>query len=106
MLLLTHRHPKYRKHKASGQAIVMLNGKDIYLGPHGTKLSGAEYDRIIAEWLVRGKRSNFTSDLTFTELIADFLDHADKYYRRPDGTPGATGRGTPSRHLAAPHTRG
>ena len=39
----THRilFPKYRKHRASGQAVVTLNGRDIYLGPHGTKASKA-----------------------------------------------------------------
>lgn len=26
--------PKYRKHRASGQAVVTLNGRDCYLGPH------------------------------------------------------------------------
>jgi len=30
---LSHRLPKYRKHRASGQAIVTLNGRDYYLGP-------------------------------------------------------------------------
>ena len=29
--------PKYRKHRASGQAIVSLNGVEHYLGPYGTK---------------------------------------------------------------------
>lgn len=28
---------KYRRHKASGQAIVSIQGKDHYLGPFGTK---------------------------------------------------------------------
>lgn len=43
--------PSYRRHKASGQAVVTLNGKDHYLGPHGSKVSRDEYDRLIAEWL-------------------------------------------------------
>ena len=47
--------PKYRKHKASGQAIVTLNGKMHYLGPHGTKASHVEYDRLIQEWLAHGR---------------------------------------------------
>jgi len=42
---LTNSSPKYRKHRASDRAIVTLNGKDHYLGPHGTKASKAEYDR-------------------------------------------------------------
>ena len=33
---LTHQHPKYRLHRASGQAVVTLDGKDRYLGPFGT----------------------------------------------------------------------
>jgi hypothetical protein len=47
--------PKYRKHKASGQAIVTLSGQDHYLGPHGTKASRLEYDRVIAEWIAGGR---------------------------------------------------
>ena len=42
---LTNSVPKYRKHRASGQAVVTLNGRDHYLGPHGTKASRIEYDR-------------------------------------------------------------
>ena len=41
--------PRYRKHKASGQAVVTLNGTDHYLGPHGTKVSKVEYDRLIRQ---------------------------------------------------------
>ena len=43
--------PTYRKHRASGQAVVSLNGRDFYLGPHGTRASKLEYDRLIGEWL-------------------------------------------------------
>jgi hypothetical protein len=28
--------PSYRLHKGSGQAVVTLSGKDIYLGVHGS----------------------------------------------------------------------
>jgi len=35
--------PKYRKHRATGQAIVTLAGRDHYLGPHGTVASKLEY---------------------------------------------------------------
>ena len=31
--------PSYRFHKGSGQAVVTLSGKDIYLGVHGTEES-------------------------------------------------------------------
>ncbi len=31
---LTKAVPKYQKHRASGQAVVRLNGQDFELGPH------------------------------------------------------------------------
>ncbi len=44
-------YPKYRKYRASGQAIVSLNGQDHYLGPHGARASHLAYDRLILEYL-------------------------------------------------------
>lgn len=48
--------PKYRKHRASGQAVVTLSGHDVYLGPHGSRVSRSEYDRVVAEYLAAGRR--------------------------------------------------
>ncbi|MEM8494357.1 MAG: site-specific integrase [Planctomycetota bacterium] len=75
--------PSYRKHRASGQAIVTLGGRDFYLGPHGTKASKAEYDRLVAEWLASGRSRSYgasAGDLTVVELIADYLRYAAAYY--------------------------
>ena len=36
--------PSYRLHKASGQAVVTLCGRDLYLGPHGSPESRSKYD--------------------------------------------------------------
>ena len=52
--------PKYRLHKASGQAVVTFNGRDFYLGPHATKTSKIEYDRLIGEWLAHGVTTRLT----------------------------------------------
>ena len=46
--------PSYRLHKPSGQTVVTLNGKDHYLGKHGTARSQGEYERLIASWLQNG----------------------------------------------------
>ena len=43
--------PSYRKHKASGQAVVTLNGVDHYLGPGNPHQSRAEYNRVVNQWL-------------------------------------------------------
>lgn len=77
--------PRYRKHRASGQAVVTLSGQDFYLGPHGTKTSKAEYDRRIAEWLARGRRPlepQGPASITCVELILAYAKFAKGYYRK------------------------
>src|SRR5262245_49118799 len=84
MPALTNSTPKYRRHKASGQAIVTLNGRDFYLGPYGTKASRREYDRLTAEWLANHRHLPVTQSdgLTIMELAAAYLRHAKCYYRK------------------------
>ena len=78
--------PKYRCHKASGQAIVTIQGHDFYLGPWNTKASKVEYDRIISEWLAAGRQLPLTmseaADLTIVELLARYKRFAQGYYRK------------------------
>lgn len=86
---LKNRLPKYRKHKASGQAVVTLDGQDIYLGPHGTQVSRSEYDRVVGEWMSNGRclhPAGRGADITIAELIRGYWRHCKSYYRRPDGT--------------------
>lgn len=73
--LSVSQNPSYRKHRASGQAVVMLNGRDFYLGPHNSKSSKQEYDRLIAQWRNAGRTLVFAdrqTDLTITELLEAF----------------------------------
>jgi integrase len=80
---LTKSLPTYRKHKVSGQAVVTINGKDIYLGLHGTKASRIEYDRLIGEYLAGGRRLTRADEPTINEVMLAFLKHAACYYRKP-----------------------
>jgi len=67
--------PSYRRHRASGQAVVTLAGRDVYLGLHGTKVSRDEYDRVIGEWLASGRTAARPADapaLTFMEMVNGF----------------------------------
>lgn len=80
---LSNSVPKYRKHRGSGQAVVTLGGRDYYLGPHNTKVSKHQYDRLIAEWLASGRSPSFgatESELSVAELLVAFLRHAKGYY--------------------------
>jgi hypothetical protein len=73
--------PSYRKHKATGQAVVTINGKDIYLGRHGTKDSKAEYDRVIVERLARGRQLPASdAGMTINEVMVAYLHYAANYY--------------------------
>jgi len=81
--------PKYCQHKASGQAFVTLEGRDIYLGKYGTAASRAEYDRVITEWITAGRRLPIDRNtVTVAEVVAAFRRHALSYYRDADGKVG------------------
>ena len=77
------RIPKYRHHKPTGQALVEIRGRRIYLGKHGTEESKQKYRRLIAE-LVTGDGSNSTPDsasvLTVNQLILKYFNFAKTYY--------------------------
>jgi integrase len=80
------RQPSYRKHKPSGQAVVTLGGKDIYLGRYGTEASRVKYDRIVAEWLANGRRLPTSVALSIVEVIKPFWAWVEMHYRKLDGT--------------------
>jgi integrase len=79
------RVPSYRLHKPTNQAVVTINGRDVYLGKHNTSESRAEYDRVIAEWLAKGRTiphsvSGTGSDISVNELMLAYLEYADGDY--------------------------
>jgi integrase len=83
--------PKYRKHRASGQAVTTIAGRDHYLGPWRSKASLIEYDRLISEWLAAGRPTTqaAANDLSVAELIKAYWRFAKGYYRKngkPTGT--------------------
>jgi integrase len=93
--LSNHSHiPTYRKHKASGQAIVTLtdglgNRRDVLLGKYGSKESRADYARVLAEWEANGRLlpSAVAADITVAELVDRFWPHVETHYRHADGSP-------------------
>jgi hypothetical protein len=83
---LTKSIPKYRKHRASDQAVVTIWGVDHYLGPFGTKVSRDEYDRLIAEWLTAGRPTRPPASvageisITVVALIARYWEFVARHY--------------------------
>lgn len=84
------RIPSYRLHRPSGQAVVTLSGRDVYLGPHGSEVSKAEYDRVVREWLTNNRqlphRLGGGRTLSVAELMATYWAHVQKHYVK-DGKP-------------------
>lgn len=78
------RIPSYRLHKASGQAVVTLNSKDIYLGTYNSNSSRDMYDRVIAEWLASGRTSKRADhgEITVDELVVLYWEHSEVYYEQ------------------------
>jgi len=104
--------PSRRHYKRTGQAIVTLNGRDIYLtAPYAdTAASVAEYDNLIANWLAAGRRLpnglaeirtwmqdancarvtavdevNPDAPLSVNGLLLLFLEDSEKQFTRADG---------------------
>ena len=84
--------PDYCEDKASGRAYVGINGQKKYLGEYGTQASRDEYDRLVGEWIAAGRTAppslanERDTGITVSILIAGFWEHAQRYYRKPDGT--------------------
>lgn len=78
--------PKYRKHRGSGQALVVLNGQEHYLGRYGSKSARQKYDQLLREWLAAGRSlspAKMNGESTsVVELVVSYLQHAKKHYRK------------------------
>ena len=75
--------PGYLKHKATGQAFCVINGRFFYLGRYGSKASREKYEQIIAEYLTNGKKlppTRSQSELLIETLVFRYLEYAEKYY--------------------------
>ena len=88
--LAPSRVPSYCRHKPTNQAVVTINGRDIYLGKWNTAASKAEYDRLIAEFLANGRRLRNEIESTVVEVINAYRKFAERYYRKNGGSPANT----------------
>jgi hypothetical protein len=79
------RQPAYALHKATGQARVTIDRRDIYLGPHGSPASYDRYNDLIAEWRIRNCDTDRYT-LTIDDLALSYLEHAKQHYVK-DGQP-------------------
>ncbi len=84
----TLRIPRLTLHKATGQARVRLQGRDIYLGTYGSEEAEERYRRLIAEWLSgqlpdprqQPPATAHTESISVNALICRYLQWAKTYY--------------------------
>lgn len=83
---LTRGIPKLSRQ--GNQAIVRIDGQKHYLGTWNSKPAKQNYDRIVGEWIARGRKLPAADDaeITIAELIRDFWRHAKQHYLK-DGVP-------------------
>jgi integrase len=85
---LSSNPPRYCHHKASGRAVVYLNGKAHYLGLHNSSESKAQYRQFIGEWSAKadpdqpsGASKTVSSVLTIAEALMQYRSHCQRYYQ-------------------------
>lgn len=69
--------PKYRLHRPSGRAVATFNGKDHYLGKHGSPESEELYKQKVGQWLMRGRQTpgNKATEATNVRMLcAGFIE--------------------------------
>lgn len=95
MPMLKNRPPKYSLHRPSGQAVVFVAGRAVYLGEHDSPASREAYGAIVRRWLSGEAPAPVAQTAapappppaTVNDIAAGFWTHAEEYYRRRDGTP-------------------
>ena len=89
---LKNKVPSYRLHKATGQAVVTLNGRDVYLGAYKSAESREAYQAALNEWLAShrqrsssGSRERDTTPadgLTINEIFLAYWEFVQEHYRK------------------------
>ena len=74
------KYPGYVLHKASGQAVIRIKGKDYYLGRYGSPESKEKYHRLVAESMVCKNFGVEKNGISVAEAVVKFLEHAQEYY--------------------------
>ena len=83
--------PAYRKHKNTGRAVVSYYRADgtrtetILSGKYGSRESKAEFERLLSQLRANEGQmpTDLRQDLTISELVLKFLEHAKKHYVDP-----------------------
>jgi hypothetical protein len=81
--------PSYCHHKAKSLAYMRPGTEFVYLGAYDSPESKLKYDRVVTEWLARGRTPAPAKDaadgLSINELLLAYVRFAQDFYRDTDG---------------------
>lgn len=83
--------PTLKRHRRSGNGYARFNGRQLWFGPLDDPASHARFAAFQARWEANGREIPQAAlpdarPLTVADLVALYLEHAEVYYRRQDGT--------------------
>src|SRR5688572_7751349 len=82
--------PTLRRHRRSGHGYAWLDGRQVWFGPYDDPETHRRFARTLAEWLANGKRlpaDDARKDLRVADVVAAYLEYAERFYSGPDGKP-------------------
>ena len=81
--------PTLKRHKATGHAYSRFSGRQIWFGRYDDRDAHLRFATFLARWEANERKlpeEEAATPLTVADLIALYLEHAEVYYRKPDGT--------------------
>lgn len=87
----TERGPSLWRYESAGHGYARFNGRQDWFGPFDGPAAHAELAAFKTRWEASGRRlpeeRAEVGSMMVADLVARYLEHAEVYYREPDGTP-------------------
>lgn len=89
MYTRSKRSPTLCRHKRTGHAYAKFDGRQVWFGRYDDPSAHEEFARTLAAWQANGCRlpPAGAAELTVFEVVSRYLDFAERFYCRQDGTP-------------------
>ena len=87
---MQQKSPTLRRHRRSGHAYARLSGRQVWFGPYEDPETHRRFARTLAEWRANGGRlapDGSQEKLAVADIVAAYLEYAERSYCRPDGKP-------------------
>lgn len=89
---MARKAPTLKEHPRSGSSYAYFNGKQVWFGTFKDPATKREFARFVLNWEDNGRQlrdesKDAADEPVIDDLIARFIEHGEKHYRRKDRTP-------------------